>query len=665
MLSYRYSQWDGTQQVFGPDQEQLMDELADDLLAHGDVWRALREMFQRGVQGQQGQRVEGLRELLERLRAMRQQQLERYNMDSLLEDLKQRLEQVKETERKGIDRRVEEARQRAGEQGGDPATDPLLKMLEGRAQKSKESLDNLPESLGGAIKELSSYEFMDPEAQRQFQELLEMLKGRMLQNHLKDLRQALQGMNPQQMAALREMLRSLNKMLQEKLRGGQPDFEGFMQQFGQFFGPNPPRSLEELLDRLQRQIAQAQSLLESMSPQQRQELEQLLESVLDPETMRELQELAAGLDELSPLEELRKQYQFLGDEPVTLDQAMELMGQLQSMDELEQKIQEVTRRGNLEDLDLDKVEEVLGRDARRHLEQLQRIAKMLEEAGYVQRKGRKLELTAKGIRKIAQKALKEVFARLRKDRVGGHDVIKRGSGGDFSGETKPFEFGDPLDLDLEKTVVNALLRNGPGTPVRIGPKDFEIRQTEHLTQAATVLLLDQSRSMGLFGSFQAAKKVALALHGLIHSQYPRDTLYIIGFSDYATEIKEEELPKVNWNAWVSGTNMQHALMLSRKLLSRHKGATRQVIMITDGEPTAHLEGDRALFSYPPSYQTIQETLKEVKRCTHEAITINTFMLESSSYLLDFVDKMTRINRGRAFYTTADHLGQYVLVDYVS
>ena len=213
--------------------------------------------------------------------------------------------------------------------------------------------------------------------------------------------------------------------------------------------------------------------------------------------------------------------------------------------------------------------------------------------------------------------------------------------------------------------MNAIVRSGPQVPIRVTPADFEIRRREQITEAATCLLLDQSRSMGMFGSFLAAKKVALALHTLTKSQFPRDKLWVIGFSDYAVELKGEELPEITWNAWVSGTNLQHAFMLSRQLLTREKAATKQVIVITDGEPTAHIEGNRAFFAYPPSFRTIQETLKEVKRCTQAGITINTFMLESSYYLLNFIDQLTRINRGRAFYTNPDKLGEFVLVDYLS
>ena len=365
-----------------------------------------------------------------------------------------------------------------------------------------------------------------------------------------------------------------------------------------------------------------------------------------------------------PMDEMRRQYPFLGDESLTLDQAMQLMGGLQDMDELERVLEQAIRTGNLDEIDPDRLAELLGDDARRTWEQLQKLMEMLQEAGYVTDSDRP-ELTPRAIRRIGQKALKEVFLNLKKDRMGNHELATRGGGGDTLADTKRYEFGDPFQLDLHTTVRNALVRSGPQVPVRFTPEDFEIYRTEHMTRAATVVLLDQSRSMGLFGSFQAAKKVAMALFALIHSQFPRDSLYVIGFSDYAREIREEDLPKVSWNAWVSGTNMHHALMLSRKLLSKEKGGTRQVLLITDGEPTAHLEGDRSLFSYPPSYKTIMETLKEARRCTQEGILINTFMLENSYQLMDFVDKLTRINRGRAFYSSPDKLGEFVLVDYVA
>jgi uncharacterized protein with von Willebrand factor type A (vWA) domain len=345
---------------------------------------------------------------------------------------------------------------------------------------------------------------------------------------------------------------------------------------------------------------------------------------------------------------------------------MDLMGELRNMDDLERQIQDAGRRGgNIQDLDLSRIEEFLGEDTRRNVEHLQEISKMLEEMGYLSQDGDVLKLTPKGVRKIGLKALKDVFSQLKLNLLGQHAVYLRGRGGEYSGETKAYEFGDPFDIHLERTLSNAVMRNGAGIPLKLAPEDFEIHHTEHMARASTVLLLDQSRSMGYYGSFVAAKKVAMALSSLIRIQYPRDRFYIVGFSDYAIQIEEDDLTTVSWNDWVSGTNMHHAFMIARNLLAKDKSGTRQILMITDGEPTSHIQDGRSAFRYPPSYKTIQETLKEVRRCTQDGIVINTFMLENNAYLVNFVDKMMKINKGRAFYSTPEKLGEYILVDYVS
>ena len=663
---YRYSQWDGTQNIFDMDAEELMDHLSKELLSHGDIWKALRELKRHGMQTRQGEQMPGLKDLMDQLKNRRRQKLQEYNMDSVMEDIQKRLNETLTAERQGIQKRMDEARQEVEDDEGPERVQKgeLIKLLEQRAQRNLEKLDNLPESTGGAIKELMEYDFIDPEAQRMFQELLDMLRGQMAQNFSQDLMQRLQDMTPEEMAAVREMLRQLNQMLRDKAMGLETDFDGFMQQFGPMFGPNPPKGLEELMEQLMQQMAQMQSMMESMSPEARQQLEDVLNSVLDPETQQEMAQFASLMEQLMPMEELRRQYPFLGDESLTLEQAMQIMGNLQEMDELERMLKEAMRTGKLDEVDPEVLAQLLGEEARRTWEQLQGLLEILKEGGYIN-DADKPELTPRAIRRIAQKALKEVFLNLKKDRLGSHELTTRGGGGDMLTDTKPYEFGDPFQLDLQTTVKNAIVRAGPSLPVRLSSEDFEIYRNEQMTRAATVVLLDQSRSMGLFGSFQAAKKVVMALFALTHSRFPRDTLYVIGFSDYAREIEEADLHKVNWNAWVSGTNMHHALMLSRKLLSKEKGATRQILLITDGEPTSHLEGDRSFFSYPPSRKTILETLKEARRCAQEDILINTFMLEHSHQLMDFVDKMTRINRGRVFYSSPDRLGEYVLVDYVT
>ena len=663
--NYLYSQWDGTQRIFELGAEELMDRLSDEIMNQGDVMRALREMLRQGFQDRDGQQIPGLRDIMEQLKNRRRQQMQQYNMDSVVDDLKERLDDILRTEREGIQRRLDQAREQVDATPEEERSEQesLYKLLEQRARRNQEKLDQLPEGIGGQIQELMEYDFMDPEAQQKFQELLDMLKSQMAQNVSQQMRDQIQGMTPDQMSAMQEMLRQLNQMMKDKLEGLEPDFQGFMDQFGSAFGPNPPQSFDELMEMLQQQLGHMQSMMDSMSPEMRQEMEDALMSALDPETRQQMSQFASLMEQLMPMDELRRQYPFLGDDSLTMEQAMEMMANLQDLDQLEQQLQEAMRTGQLDDLDPDKLAELLGEEARKAWEELDRLRKMLQEAGYVTADD-KMDLTARGIRRIGQKALKEVFANLKKDRLGDHRMDVRGANGDRLGETKIYEFGDPFDVDLQTTVKNAVIRGGPGLPVQLTPQDFEIYRSEHMTRSSTAVLLDQSRSMGLFNNFQAAKKVTLALMSLIRTQYPRDSLFVIGFSDYAREIKEEDLAKSSWNAWVSGTNLHHALMLARKLLNQEKGSTRQVLLITDGEPTAHLEGDRAYFSYPPSYRTEQETLKEVKRCTQEDILINTFMLENSYQLVNFIDRLTRINRGRAFYSSSANLGEYVLVDYV-
>jgi uncharacterized protein with von Willebrand factor type A (vWA) domain len=343
---------------------------------------------------------------------------------------------------------------------------------------------------------------------------------------------------------------------------------------------------------------------------------------------------------------------------------MDLMGEMQEIDELERQIQEAQFNGDLDSIDPDKLEELLGDDARRDLEEINNLLKTLEEAGYARRDGDKWELTPRGTRNLGQKALAEIYARLKKQSLGNHAVPEEGRFGERMEDTKAYEFGDPFNLHMSRTIRNALDRNGPQTPVKLHIDDFEIYRSEVITQTATVLMVDLSWSMALRGSFQAAKKVAMALHNLISSAYPRDSLYVLGFSAYAKEIKAHDLPYLQYDDYLLGTNMQHALIMAEKKLARHNQGTKQIIMITDGEPTSHLENGRPVFAYPPTPTTIRKTLNAVKLCTRKDITINTFMLEQSYYLQAFVEQMTKINGGRVFYSTPDTLGEYLLVDYV-
>ena len=267
------------------------------------------------------------------------------------------------------------------------------------------------------------------------------------------------------------------------------------------------------------------------------------------------------------------------------------------------------------------------------------------------------------MRRLGQNALGDLYQRLIRDRTGRHDLDRDGIGHERDFATKPYEFGDPFNLHIERTIRNALVRNGSGIPVDLDPEDFEVERTESAVQAATVLMLDLSLSMPMRDNFLPAKKVAMALHSLISSRFPQDYLGVVTFSEVAREIRPERLPEVSWD-YVYGTNMQHGFVLARRMLGNQNG-TKQIIMVTDGEPTAHLTDDGyPLFSYPPSPETVERTLLEVQRCTRDDIRINVFMLDATPYLTRFIEQVTRMNGGRAFFTTNQSLGDYLLVDFV-
>ena len=638
----RYSRWDGTQKI-DLDADDLMAAMADDLLHDGDPWRAMRRLMQQGARKPEGGRMPGLKDLLEKLRRQKQERMQRYNLGSSLDDIKKKLEDVIKTEREGVKQRMPEGRERTG-----------------REQR----LDALPPDPAGQLRELQQYDFVDPEAKRKFEELLNSLRQQMMQPMFGAMQQALSGMTPQDLKAMREMMQDLNRMLRQKAEGEEPDFDAFKEKWGDRF-PGV-ESLDQLIEQMGRQMAAMQSLMQSLSPEQRKQLDEMMRSLMlqDERLEAQMRQLAMNLSEFLPLDEMAQRYPFQGDEEISLQEAMRLMEELQQLDELEREIRGVRALEDLEGVDPQKVELLLGPEAAEDLQRLQEMTKRLEEAGYLHREGDELSLTARAIRKIADQALRDVFAVLKRDRIGGHAIQRRGAGGDQTDETKAYEFGDPFLLDLKETVINALERTGPGTPVRLSPNDFEVYRTELRTQAATVVMLDMSRSMLNNGYFLPAKKVALALSALIRGQFPRDALYIVGFSLYARKFTAEQLPTLSWSEWNIGTNMHAGFLLSRQLLARHQGGNKQILMVTDGEPTAHLEGGVADFNYPPTERTLRETLKEVERCTRERITINTFMLEQSPWLVGFVEQMAKINHGRAFLSAPDKLGEYVVVDFV-
>ena len=755
VFRYIYGRWDGSQQVLPFDADELMEALSDDLIADGDLANALRKLMRNGDQGKLDGRMPGMQQLLDRLQQQRQQQLSQHNMDAVMDDIAAQLEAIRELERAGIDRRIDESRrrldgpqqgegqqgqgedgegqdgepdgqraqaggegqdgegqdgesqqgaegsqqggqqgqggqgrqraQRGGQQGGQSGQggrseqpgqeggeaggeldretlQSLHKMLEERAARKQEFLDGLPEDTAGQIAQLREYEFMDPEAREQFQQLLAQLQQQVMQSYFQGMQQGIQNMTPEDLNGVRDMVKDLNEML-EKKANGQPDgFQEFMEKHGQFF-PGV-ENLDQLMQQMQRQQSAMQSLLDSMSPEQRQQLQATMDQLLQDDRLRwDLAKLSQNLNRLMPSE--AESYPFQGDDPISLQGAMRVMQNLQGLDDLERQLRQA-QHGRADAIDADMVEQLMGNESAEDVRRLQNLTKLLEEAGYVERKGRKLEITPRGMRKIGQNALTDIFSHLKKDRLGNHIIERRGTGGDRTDETKEYEFGDPFLLDLRTTLMNSVRREGAGSPLRLTPDDFEVYRTELQTQTSTVLMVDMSRSMLLRNCFFAAKKVALALDSLIRGQFPRDTLHVVGFSLMARELKPGTLPEIAWDEDQYGTNMQHGFLLARQLLARQRSANKQIIMITDGEPTAHWPVGASMpeFNYPPTYETIQETLKEVVRCTRDNIVINTFMLERGYGLEDFINQVTQLNGGRAFFAEPEALGEYVLVDYV-
>jgi uncharacterized protein with von Willebrand factor type A (vWA) domain len=677
----RYSRWDGSQEVPDLGADEILDELSNDVMAEGDVAEALRRLMERGWRSGDPTRPDlpGLQDLMDRLGRRREELRERFDLGDVLGDIRRELEEIVEQERAGVERRLERSgvppstdstrSDAPSDDAADAAPDPgLQKLLRDVAAKRLDQLDALPRDVGGRIRELREYDFLEPDARARFDELVERLGKQVLDQFVGGMSDAIRSMTPEDLAANREMVRDLNELIRERIGGRDPDVREFLAKHGQFF-PGA-QTFDDIIDQLAQRMAAMQSLMRSMSPEQRTELQSMMDALLrDDRLMVDLAELASNLDLLMP-GGLGDRVRFDGDESLSLDGALAQIGRLQAMERLEDALTDIDGPGDLADIDRDQVRELMGDDAVRDLDALDDLARRLEEAGYLTRDGDRLELTPRGSRKIGQKVLDDLFARLQRDAFGGHRVDHGGRGGEREETTKPFEFGDPFHLDLRGTLTNALAReeNAPtrrgARGVRLTADDFEVFRTEQLTRTATVLLVDMSRSMLLRGCFLAAKKVAVALDTLIRTQYPRDHLSVIGFAYYAREIRPGALAELSWQGYEYGTNLQHGLLLARRILAREASANKEIVVITDGEPTAHFEGGQVEFSYPPTRRTITETLREVQRCTKEGITINTFMLERSRALAEFVAHMTKLNRGRAFYATPERLGEYVLVDFV-
>ena len=648
---FRYGSWDGSQQA-PLSADDVLGAIAEDLMEYGDLKWAMRNLLSRGMTMPDGGYIQGLRDMLKQLREQKRERLQQFDLSSVMQDIEQKLAEILAMEQNTVDEWLD--------QDSETFANDVLRKI---AERSQETLDELPDDSAGRMKALEKYEFLNPDAQRKYLDLLNELRKAMTQTLFKNVENMVKNLSDGDITRLKDMVQAMNEMFVKKIAGEDPGFEDFMDKFGDMFGDTPPKTIDELLEQMRRQMAASQSLMNSLTPDQQQQLQSLMSDRLgDPQLESALRKLAQEMDFLDPQ---GSRFRFDGKEQIDLEAAMELMDEMHQIDDLIAQVQAAERGGDPDHIDSDLVQSLLGDEAVESIDDLKKLLDTLEEAGYVRPTGDdKWELTPRGSRMIGQRALGEIYARLRRQSLGNHAIPEEGRFGERLEQTKAHEFGDPFHLHMPRTIRNAIDRDGPRTPVRLRHQDFEIYRSEQITSTATAMLVDLSWSMALRGSFQSAKKVALALHNLITSQYPRDSFYIIGFAAYARELKAHDLPFLQWDEYLLGTNMQHALLLAERLLAKHDASTKQVIMISDGEPTAHLEKGQAQFAYPPTAATIRETYKAVKRCTQKGIAINTFMLDANQYLKEFMDDIARINGGRVFYTSPEKLGEYILVDYV-
>lgn len=653
MTGYRYGPYDGGPDPLEPpyDVRGAVDALGESVLDGSDPASALRDLLRRGLSGHRG-----LDDLLRKVRERQREIRSRGRLDGILDQVRAMLDTAIGQERAELF----------------PNPDDSARLREAE-------LDSLPADTAQAIRQLADYEWQSPAARQTFEELRSLLRREVLDSQFRGMRQALADPDPQAMQRVKDMMSALNEMLDADARGEhtQQDFDDFMERFGDMF-PDSPEDLEELVDSLVRRMSAAQRLLDSLTDAQREELAGLMAQALDDAGLAaEMSRLSDQLRARRPdMDQGWPQPGMTGEEPLGLGDATTALAELADLADLEDSLRQDYPGARLDDVDEEAIRRALGRQAVDDMEALRQIERELERQGYLQRSDGKLELTPKAVRRLGQTALRQVFAQLPDGGTGDHAQHDAGQAGEYTGSTRPWQFGDEQAIDAAATVRNALMRQAAPRPsrpqefrsrrtgVRLSVEDFEVAETDRRASAAVCLLVDLSYSMALRGTWGAAKQTALALHALIRTQYPQDAIQVIGFSNYARELRETELASLSWDM-VQGTNLHHALVLAGRFLDRRPEHNPVVMVITDGEPTAHLRRDgRFWFDWPPSPETLELTLAEVDKMTRRRAVMNVFMLADDERLTSFVDEVARRNGGRVLRAMPDSLGEYVVKDFL-
>jgi uncharacterized protein with von Willebrand factor type A (vWA) domain len=643
-MAYRYGTWRG-----GPDPLEspfdvgrALDRLAERILGGDRPAEALSDLLRRGMPG-----LRGLDDLLRRARARRRELRRSPRLDGTLEQVRELLDQAVEAERRAL--------------FPDPSDGARLAEAE---------LEALPEDTASAVRQLADYNWRSPEAAAAYEQIRDLLRREVLDAQFKGMKQALEASDPAAMQRVKDMLADLNALLDADARGEdtQEAFERFMDTYGDMF-PERPANLDELVDSLARRAAAASRLLASLSPEQRQELAGLMQQAMaDLGLAYELDRLGQALRWRRPDLgwDQRAGGPERGGQPLGMGDATSALEELADLEGLGESLAQDYPGATLEDIDPEALERALGRAAVDDLEALKALERELRDQGWLTRDAGELRLTPKATRRIGAAALARIFRSLRTGPGRGeHDIPAAGLLGEPTGTSRPWRFGDEQPLDALATVRNAVRRQGPTRGrVTLTVDDFEVVETEQRTTAAVSLLVDLSYSMVLREAWAGAKATALALHSLVSTKFPQDALQVVGFSALARELRPGDLAELGPDM-VQGTNLQHALMLAGRHLAKHPEAEPIVLVVTDGEPTAHLTRDGSpWFDWPPRPETLELTMAEVLRLTRSGATINVFMLDDEPRLVRFVQGLAKVNGGRVFAPASDQLGDYVVSDYL-
>ena len=635
---FRYGAWRGGPDPLAPpyDLRRVLDEVGQDVLSGGSLREALRDLVRRGFDGQRG-----LDELRSRARRMRRAAERRGDLASTLDQVRAALDQALAAENETL----------AGLEGDD-------------ARLAELELATLPDDTAGAVRALDSYEWRSPEARQTFEAIREMLQREVLDAQFAGMKRFLEEGDPEAMRAVKDMLADLNALLAAHARGEDTTdrFREFMDKHGEFF-PEQPEDVDELIDALARRQAAADRMMASLRPEQREQLAQLMSDALsDPDLASEMAQLSDNLRALRPGMD-RGPVEMQGQEPLGYSAAVEAVAELADLEALEQQLAESALGSPLDDVDVDTLEKHLGAEAAADLRSLRELERELERQGYVSHGDDGLRLTPRAVRRLGETALKRVFEQLDARGTGDHDDRRTGAADEPTGLTRPWVFGDDLPIDAVRTVSNALRRGGLGQGSLL-VEDFEVVETERRTSAAVALCVDLSFSMVHEGRWGPMKQTALALSHLVQTRFRQDALQVIGFDRTARRLNPVQLAEIE-PEWVQGTNLQHALLLAQRHLRRHPDAEPVVLVVTDGEPTAHLLGDgSSYFDWPPTRETIRATVAQVDELVRFGATLNLFMLGEDPGLARFVDAIARRSGGRVFTPDIGRLGEYVVADYL-